>query len=406
MYNFDDTPERRNTNSEKWNKTAIKTIAANENAEPFWVADMDLYAPGSVRKKALEIAESGVYGYPAFRDLEDVFVSWLGRKHNWNVEPSSVSFSMGLLHGIAGAVEAFTNPGDGIIVPTPCYRPFREICIKSGRRVIELPLDYSGNRFSLDMKKLDRAAEDARMILFCSPHNPTGIVFTEDKLSAVLEISKNHDIPLVSDEIHGDLVHPPFIHIPMGKANENKGADVITFMAPSKTFNLAGEHSAFAVFSNERMHEKWKKKEDALFLTTPGYFIGEMTRAAYTEADDYNRELIFHLKKNSDYIDSFFSSRSLGIKKVKGNSSFVTFLDCSGIYSKVKKEVEENKELYSSESGGVLSRFFGVRASVAMNDGSWFGDEYFSFVRFNYGTSLEKVKRALERMETAVEELT
>ena len=405
MYNFDDTPERTQSNCVKWNKKALKALCGSDEAEPFWVADMDFYSPSPVIEKAIEIAQSGVYGYPVFDDEEEIFSSWLKRKHNWSVDKSHISYSMGLLHGIAGAVDLFSSPGDGIIVVTPCYRPFREICSLSERRIIELPLSYSSTAFSLDIAKLEEKIKEAKIILFCSPHNPTGIVFKEEELCSILEIAKKNNIIVISDEIHADLVHPGFTHIPMGKANEKIGADEITFMAPSKTFNIAGEHCAFAVFSNKAMLEKWKKRERALFLSTPGYFIGEMTREAYRKSDDYNRELLLYLKKNSDTIDSFFSSRSLGIKKVKGNSSFVTLLDCSEIYPKILEEVTRHKELYLSPEGGTLSRFFGVNASVAMNDGTWFGKEYYSFVRFNYGVSLKRVKEALLRMERAVERL-
>ncbi len=406
MNKFDNGPDRKGTNCEKWNKKSIASIASSEDALPFWVADMDFYAPECIIEKAEEISKSGVYGYPVFDDNERVFSSWLKRKHNWNVETENITYSMGLLHGIALSIDLFTKPGDRIIVPSPTYKPFRELCSLSGRIMDELELDYNDYTFSLDLDKLEEKAKNAAMILFCSPHNPTGIVFTEDELVRVLEIGKKYNIPVLSDEIHADLVHPGKTHIPMGKANEKVGAETITFMAPSKTFNLAGEHSAFLIFSDREMMEKWKAKQSALWLTTPGYFIGEMTRKAYTECDEYNRELTEYLKENSDTVENFFNTYDIGIKKVKGNSSFVTFLDCSGIYDKVEKEVLSHPEEYpGGEGGGVLSRFFGVRAKTAMNDGGWFGQQYKTFVRFNFGTNRKEVIDALERMKKAVEEL-
>ena len=405
MTSFDISPVREGTNCVKWNKKAIERISANIEARPFWVADMDFFAPPAVIDKAKEIAESGVYGYPAFDDLNAVFASWLKRKHNWDVSPEDVSYSMGLLHGIASAIELFTKKGDKIIIPSPTYRPFRELCSLSGRIMDELELDYNDNAFSLDLEKLEKKAESASMILFCSPHNPTGIVFKEEELRAVLEIGKKYNIPVLSDEIHADLVHPTHVHIPMGKANEKVGAKTITFMAPSKTFNLAGEHSAFLVFSDNEMKDRWKRHEEALWLTTPGYFIGEMTQKAYTECDEYNRELCSYLKKNSDYIESFFIEHECGIRKVKGNSSFVTFLDCGEVYPLIEKEVLSNKGKYNSPEGGILSRFFGVEAAVCMNDGSWFGEQYKEFVRFNYGTNFSEVKSALDRIERAIERI-
>ncbi len=405
MYSFDIPPLRTGKDSIKWNRDAIWSISANPDAEPFWVADMDFSAPPAVIRKAEEAAGRGVYGYPSGGCREKVFSSWLERKHNWKPEPESIVFSMGLLHGIASAIDLFTEKGDRIIVPVPAYRPFREICTLSGRVMVELELDYSQGRFSLDPEKLEKAASDASAILFCSPHNPSGIVFTRDELEGVLRTARKYNITVISDEIHADLVHPGRIHIPMGKANENIGAEAITFMAPSKTFNLAGEHFAWAVFSDKKMRDRWKKREEALFLTSPGIFIGDMAEAAYTEADEYNRELCEYLKRNSDYIESFFEEHKTGIRKVKGDSSFVTFLDCSEIYPVIEKKVLGDPERYHSPEGGILSRFFGVEAGVCMNDGSWFGEQYKAFVRFNYGTNLEAIKKALERIENAVKRI-
>ena len=406
MTQFDKSPDRRKTNNVKWNSRAIESISANPEAQPFWVADMDFFADDALIGKAQKVASSGVYGYPVFDDLEKTFASWLERKHGWKTEPSTITYSMGLLHGIALAIDCFTKPGDRIVIPSPTYRPFRELCSLSGRIMEELELDYSDYRFSLDIDKLEEKAENASMILFCSPQNPTGIVFTEEELEGVLRIGKKYNIPVLSDEIHADLVHPGFTHIPMGKANEKVGAKTITFMAPSKTFNLAGEHSAFLIFSDSAMMKTWKDRQAALWLTTPGYFIGEMSKTAYTECDDYNRALCAYLGENAAFIDEYFMKHDSGIRKVKGGSSFVTFLDCSKVYDRIKEKVESNPERYKGgDGGGILSRFFGVEASVACNDGTWFGEQYYSFIRFNFGTNRDAIEKALERMKNAVESL-
>lgn len=402
---FDETADRRGTNSEKWNKNAIASIAVNGGAEPFWVADMDFRPEPHIKEKAEELAKLGVFGYPSFPTFREIAASWLKKKHNWIVDKENILYSMGLLHGVSMCINLLTNKGDKILVPSPTYRPFRLLCSLNDRVMEEYELGYKDGSYFLDRDRLIESAKRSKMILFCSPHNPSGLVFSSDELEFVLSTAKELNIPVVSDEIHGDLVHPGYTHIPMGKANEKIGAETVTLMAPSKTFNVAGEHSAIAVFSSGSTLKRFKHAQDALWVSEPGYLIGELTEAAYKDGLEWNKNLCKYLGENAELITSFFNEHDLGIKMVNGKASFVTFLDCTGVYDKIKKKVEETPEKYESTSGGVLSRFFGVEALVAMNDGSWFGEQYYKFVRFNYGTSRDKVYNALLRIKKAVESL-
>ena len=402
---FDETADRRGTNSEKWNKKAIASIAVNGEAEPFWVADMDFKPEPHIKAKAEELSTLGVFGYPSFPTFREIAASWLQKKHNWIVDKENILYSMGLLHGVSMCINLLTNKGDRILVPSPTYRPFRLLCSLNDRVMEDYELGYKDGSYFLDRERFIESAKRTKMILFCSPHNPSGLVFSRDELEFVLTTAKDLNIPVVSDEIHGDLVHPGYTHIPMGKANENIGAETVTLMAPSKTFNVAGEHSAIAVFSSDATLKRFKHAQDALWVSEPGYLIGELTEAAYKDGLEWNKDLCKYLGENAELINSFFAENDLGIKMVNGKASFVTFLDCTGVYDKIKKKVEETPEKYESTSGGVLSRFFGVEALVAMNDGSWFGEQYYKFVRFNYGTSRDKVYNALLRIKKAVESL-
>ena len=286
------------------------------------------------------------------------------------------------------------------------YRPFRTIPELNNRKLIEHDLDYSDGVFTLNIERFREDAEKADMILFCSPQNPTGIVFSEEELRAVLTIAKERDIPILSDEIHSDLVHPDAKHIPMGLANERVGAKCGTFFAPSKTFNIAGEHAAFAVFSDSIMSERFRKAEEALWLSEPGLTIGELYSSAYLKGYEYNRELCRYLGDTIAKMRETVEKLSPDVKIVNGSASFVIFIDFSAYYSKIETEVLSHPDRYKGgEGGGVLSRFFGVAAGVAVNDGTWFGDSWKCFVRFNYGTSQERCLKALERMIKAVRAL-
>ena len=271
---FDETPDRRKTNSVKWNRNAIESISANADALPFWVADMDFYPEPHIKAKAEELAGLSVFGYPSFPDFEETIALWLKEKHSWKVDKENILFSMGLLHGVALALNLYTAVGDAVLVPSPTYRPFREIVASNRRVFLDHSLGYKEGKFFLDRERFRIDAEKAKLILFCSPHNPSGLVFSREDLTFVLETAKRLGIPVISDEIHGDLVHPGFTHLPMGMVNEEVGAETVTLMAPSKTFNVAGEHSAFAVFSSMETKERFRRAQKSLWLTEPGYLIG------------------------------------------------------------------------------------------------------------------------------------
>lgn len=401
---FDETPDRRKTNSVKWNRDAIESISANADALPFWVADMDFYPEPHIKAKAEELSELSVFGYPSFPDFEETIALWLKEKHSWKVDKENILFSMGLLHGVALALNLYTAVGDAVLVPSPTYRPFREIVASNGRVFLDHSLGYKEGKFFLDRERFRIDAEKAKLILFCSPHNPSGLVFSREDLTFVLETAKGLGIPVISDEIHGDLVHPGFTHLPMGMVNEEVGAETVTLMAPSKTFNVAGEHSAFAVFSSMETKERFRRAQNSLWLTEPGYLIGELTETAYRHGLEWNKALSKYLGENANLVSSFLE-KNTDIRMVNGNASFVTFLDCSKVFDDIKAYTEKNRERFDATGGGILSRFFGLEAGVAMNDGTWFGKEYEKFVRFNYGTKREMVEEALKRIKNALDKV-
>ena len=401
---FDETPDRRKTNSVKWNRNAIESISANADALPFWVADMDFYPEPHIKAKAEELSELSVFGYPSFPDFEETIALWLKEKHSWKVDKENILFSMGLLHGVALALNLYTAVGDAVLVPSPTYRPFREIVASNKRVFLDHSLGYREGKFFLDRERFRSDAEKAKLILFCSPHNPSGLVFSREDLTFVLETAKRLGIPVISDEIHGDLVHPGFTHLPMGMVNEEVGAETVTLMAPSKTFNVAGEHSAFAVFSSMETKERFRSAQKSLWLTEPGYLIGELTETAYRHGLEWNKALSEYLGENANLVSSFLE-KNTDIRMVNGNASFVTFLDCSKVFDDIKAYTEKNRERFDATGGGILSRFFGLEAGVAMNDGTWFGKEYEKFVRFNYGTKREMVEEALKRIKNALDKV-
>lgn len=404
--NFDISADRRNTNSIKWNRKAIENISANPDAEPFWVADMDFYPESHIQEAGKTLAGLGIYGYPSFPKDTSAVAAWIRTKHNWILPKEKIVFTQGLLHALALSVNLFSKDGDKLLVCSPMYRPFREIPRRNNRVLIEHNLGYEDGMFYLDRERFAKDAENANMIIFCSPQNPSGIVFSAEDLTFVLETAKKLGITVISDEIHSDLVHPGAKHLPMGLVNERVGARCITLFAPSKTFNIAGEHCAFAVFSNNEMEEKFKAAESALWLDEPALTAGELAYAAYSKGAEYNKALCRYLGETVEAMRTYLAANCPAMRLVNSQASFVTFIDCGEFYQKIETEVLAHPDRYKGgESGGVLSRFFGVAAGVAMNDGTWFGDDWKNFVRFNYGTSRNRVMKALERMVRAVKAL-
>lgn len=404
MYNFDKAIDRSNTNSIKWDKDTIEYYSGNRKALPYWVADMDLQTSDEIYKTINATADFGIIGYPSqFEKVLPLFGDFVKKRHNFEIEKELTTYVQGMLHGISLALSIFSNENDKVFVHTPYYHPFESLVKNLKREFVPSPLDYRNGLFSFNRERFLKDSKDARVILFCSPHNPSGLVFKKEDLEFVLKSAKKRNQIVLSDEIHADLTHTGIAHYPMGLTNENINADVVTFFAPSKTFNVAGEHFAMAVFSNKNLFKTFKAKQEAFFLDYPGHFALEIGMAAY-QSHEYNKAMCRHLKENADLIRNYLENNIPALKLSNSEASFVSFIDCSGIYDKVMKLKEKHPDKFTSNM--LLSYFFGHFAGLCFNDGSTFGNEYNHFIRFNYGTSKEKVLYALENMKKAISELS
>lgn len=406
---FSQEVNRKGTLSVKWSPQAIRSIAATEEAEPFWVADMDFLAPPEVVATTVATAQSGVYGYPYVENKEQVFCSWAEKRHNWKIKEKDVVICPGMLTSIALLTEMLTKEGDGVIVPFPAYQPFVRIVRNLGRNLIAWPLAYDekAHQFSLDWDAFEGLCKQAKLLIFCSPHNPSGLVFTESELKKVAFIANKHQVAIISDEIHADLSF--HAHHPLLPIATEAGCTAVTCMAPSKTFNIAGEHFSVSLFSDDKLRLAFKRRLEQLFLDGNSFFSTTIALKAYETGEPWLRELLGYLQGNIAFMEDFFKERLPELAFIKPEASFIAFLDCSAIVGLVEKDALANPELYDakkSPNGGLLSRFFGLRAEVALNDGTWFGgDAYRGFVRFNYGTRRESIASALERMEKAIKDL-
>ncbi|HKL57059.1 MAG TPA: aminotransferase class I/II-fold pyridoxal phosphate-dependent enzyme, partial [Sphaerochaeta sp.] len=346
-----------------------------------------------------------VYGYPYAEGKEALFCSWAEKRHTWKLECKNVVISPGMLTSIAVLTELLTNEGDGIIVPLPAYQPFVRIVRNLKRKLIAWPLlyDRQNHRFSLDWDLFEALCKQAKLLIFCSPHNPSGLTFSEEELQRVSRIAAKHRVAIISDEIHADLSFKA--HHPLLPIATEAGCTAVTCMAPSKTFNIAGEHFSVSLFSDDKLRLAFMRRLDQLYLGGNSFFSTTLALKAYESGEPWLKELLVYLQQNIAFMEEFLKERLPKLAFIKPEASFIAFIDCSAIVSLVEQDALAFPDLYDekrSPNGGLLSRFFGLRAGVALNDGSWFGDDYGSFVRFNYGTRKEKVASALERMERAI----
>ena len=404
-YDFSRSADRSGAHSEKWSRRNIEGICGNADALPFWVADMDLATTGDIRQALVREAERGVIGYRDDSALIPSFISFMKERHECTLSESEVSFAQGMLHAIALALNLFTKEGDGIALPFPSYHPFIDMVDANRRTLIPFHLKRTATGFELDTERWQKETEGAKAILFCSPHNPTGIVFDEGTLKTVLTLAKERGQIVLCDEIHADLSHPGHRHIPLCKANRDVEAKCITFAAASKSFNIAGEHCAFAIFSDGGLKERYEDAKRRLYLTSPGYSVAVMAEEAYSKGLEYNRALCDALARKLDRLESFINTECPGIRLCRPQASFIAFLDCSGIWDRVLSDRQAHPELYDGDHF-ILSHFFGQRGGICMNDGSWFGDDYASYVRFNFGCGDELLERGLEGLKRAVDFLS
>lgn len=406
---FDTIIDRTSSLSVKWDRAAIKAICGNPDAEPFWVADMDWQAPPSVLEAAANLAEHGIYGYPTDPMQRHTFCAWAKERHKMALDSEHVIVSQGVLTSLATVVEIFTAEGDGIIVGLPAYQPFIRIVNNAHRSLLCWPLSYDvqQKRFSLDWEALELLLPNAKALIFCSPHNPTGLSFSYDELLTLATLCAKHQVMIISDEIHADLAYEA--HHCLLDIAAQAGCRAVVLMAPSKTFNIAGEHYSLTLFTDSEIRDLFVRRREQLFATTPSVTAMTLASAAYKGGGPWLTALVDHLKAEAEFVERYLFETAPSLSFIAPQASFIALIDCSRIIGLVEQDASLHPELYDpakSPQGGLLSRFFGQRAKVAMNDGSWFGgDAYRHFVRFNFAAPHSRVVAALERMTTAVDEL-
>jgi len=387
-YNFDKIINREHTASVKFDLR--KEVFGKEDILPMWVADMDFETPDFVIDTLKKRLEHPILGYSYRPDsYYQSIINWVKRRHQWIIKKEWISFSPGIVPAINMAIMAYTEPGDQIIVQPPVYHPFFS-AIKNNHRIqVDNPLTLQNGRYFIDFNDLKAKLKDAKMILLSNPHNPGGSVWSKEELQTLGELCVENDVLIMADEIHSDLVFKPAQYVPMASLSPEIANQTVTFIAPSKTFNMAGLATSSVVISNNILKEKFDQILDTIHISMGNIFGAVASEAAYTHGDEWLDELLEYLSKNMDYVEQFITEYIPEIKVIRPEGTYLMWLDCSDLNLK-------NKD---------LKDFMIQDAGLGFNDGRMFGAGGDQFMRMNVACPIQTIKIALRKLEQAVNQL-
>jgi cystathionine beta-lyase len=387
--NFDEIINRVGTHSSKWDMMEPIYGVSPQDGIPMWVADMDFRPPQCVSDAVKAMHDHGIYGY--FGDESAYHASiqwWMKERHGWAVDKDAIFTTHGLVNGTAMCVDAFTQPGDGVVLFTPVYHAFARVIRAAGRDVVECPLALETGKYQMDFDAWDaQMTGKEKMLILCSPHNPGGRVWSRDELQGVADFAKRHDLILVSDEIHHDLVMPGHAHIPM--ANIDGIQDRLVMMtATTKTFNIAGSHTGNVIIPNTDLRARFAARMAAMGQSANSFGLF-MTEAAYSpEGAAWVDALVIYLDGNRKLFDQGVNAIP-GATSMPLESTYLAWVDFSGTGMPREEFTERVQSV----------------ARIAANHGPTFGTGGESFLRFNLATPRSRVAEAVERMQKTFSDL-
>jgi len=385
QFNFDEIINRKNTNSIKWD-CYKKFLFDKENLLPMWVADMDFESPPEVKKRIIERAKHGVYGYSMKpEEYYQSIINWTEKRYGWKIDEDWIIYTPGIVPAINISIQTYTEPGDGIIIQTPVYPPFYESITQNNRKLLNNKLIYNKekNKYEIDFNGLEKLIEDnTRMLILCNPHNPVGRVFTKNELTKLGKIAEENNLLIFSDEIHSDIIYPKNKHLPIASINDKLSKRTITGIAPSKTFNIAGLKSSSIIIKNKKLRDKFKQFLMKLHLYSTNIFAIEATIAAYNHGEEWLDSLIKYLIKNIEIINNYTCEMD-GISLVNPEGTFLAWLD----FTELNISHDELKNKIYNE------------AEVGLNDGNSFGENGKGFMRLNFACPRKTLIKGLDRIK-------
>ena len=385
-YDFNKYIDRRGTDCEKWD--GLKDDFGRDDLLAMWVADMDFPAPPEVLAAIHKTVDEGALGYPMIPDsLRDAICAWEREHYGWEFGREALSWAPGVVAGLSFAVMGLTKPGDQIIIQTPVYMPFYRTVREAGRIIVKNPLIYENGRYTMNFDELEKlVTPTCRTLILCSPHNPVARVWSREELERLADIAIRKNMIIIADEIHQDLVFSDAKHICIGSL-PGMAKRTVTFIAPSKTFNIAGMKASVAIIPDELLRGIYVSVLERFHLNSINILGITAMEAAYGKCGEWHKELMDHLEGNRDYMEAFVKERMPKAHMDHPEGTYIFWIDFRG-YG------------FNDET---LTDFLVNEAKVALDPGTWFGVEGDGFARLNIGTTRAMLKEGLERIADALD---
>ena len=386
-YDFDNYIERRGSGAVKCD--GLEQWYGKEELLPMWVADMDFATPDFIIDAIRQRLEHPVFGYTLEPErYRAAIAGWILSHHNWQIESHWISYIPGIVKGIAMAMVSLLRAGDKVIIQPPVYHPFRNVAAHNGFEVVENPLRRTASgSYEMDFENLEQVADShCKMLILANPHNPVGIMWSRETLARLADFCHEHGIIVISDEIHCDMALWGKQHTPFASVSREAADCSITFGAPSKTFNIAGIVTSYAIVPNESLRDRFFGWMGGNELNQPDIFAPIATIAAFESGELWRREMISYVEDNIDFVIEFCREHIPQITPIRPEASFLVWLDCRPL----NLSHEELVDLFVNEAG------------LALNDGAMFGRQGEGFMRLNVGTTRAVLHRALRQLQAAL----
>lgn len=386
-YSFDKIVDRRGSGDLKHG--VLQERYGRSDLLPLWVADMDFETPPFITEALRQRLDHSLFGYTVVpEELWDVIIQWTLEHHGWQVQREWLTYIPGIVKGIGMAINVFSEEGDNVIIQPPVYHPFRLTPQGNGRKVVYNPLrELPDGSYDMDFEQLEQVTDEhCKILILSNPHNPAGICWKENTLRRLAHFCYEHHILVLSDEIHSDMALFGNRHIPFATVSDEAAACSITFSAPSKTFNIAGIVSSYAIVPNPTLRRRFYSWLEANELNDPPLFSPIATIAAYSQGESWRRQMLAYIEENIRFVEEYCQQHLPKIKPWRPEASFLVWLDCRPL------------GLQHDE----LIDLFVNRAHLALNDGAMFGPGGEGFMRLNVGTPRSILLQALLQLEQAM----